>query len=38
MNDYYRVLRTDQRPGVCSAVYGTIHDKEPLKSVNAGRE
>ena len=28
----------NQRPGVCSAVYGTMHDKELLKSVNTGRE
>ena len=35
---YYRVLRTDQRPGECSAVYGTMHDKEPLNSFNKSRE
>ena len=28
----YTVLQTVQRHGVCSAVYGTVHYKEPLKS------
>ena len=28
----YTVLQTVQRPGVCSAAYGTVHYKEPLKS------
>ena len=27
----YTVLQTLERPGVCSAVYGTVHNKEPLK-------
>ena len=27
-----KVLQTVQRPRVCSAVYGTVHNKEPLKS------
>ena len=28
----YTVLQTVERPGVYSAVYGTVHYKEPLKS------
>ena len=28
----YTVLQTVPRYGVCSAVYGTVHYKEPLKS------
>ena len=28
----YSVLQTVQRPGVCSAAYGTVHYKEPLMS------
>ena len=28
----YTVLQTVQRHGVCSAAYGTVHYKEPLKS------
>ena len=30
----YAVLQTFQRPGVCSAVYGTVHYIELLKSYN----
>ena len=33
----YTLLQTVQRPGVCSAVYGTTHYKEPLKSFNKSR-
>ena len=29
----YTVLQTVQRPGVYSAAYGTVHYKEPLKSL-----
>ena len=29
----YIVLQTVQRPGVYSAAYGTVHYKEPLKSL-----
>ena len=29
----YTLLQIVQRPGVCSAVYGTVHYKEPLKSL-----
>ena len=28
----YTVLQTVQRPGMCSAVYGSVHYKEPLKT------
>ena len=28
----YTVLQTVRKPGVCSAVYGTVHYEEPLKS------
>ena len=28
----YTMIQTVQRPGVCSAVYDTVHYKEPLKS------
>ena len=31
------VLQTVQRPGVCSAVCGTVHYKMPLKSFDKGR-
>ena len=33
----YAVLQTVQRSGVCSAVYGTVHYKKPLKSFNKTR-
>ena len=34
----YRFVRqTVQRPVVCSAVYGTVHYKEPLKSFDKSR-
>ena len=32
----YTVLKTVQRPGVYSVVYGTVHYKEPLKSFELG--
>ena len=32
----YTVLQTVQQSGVCSAVYDTVHDKEPLKSFDNG--
>ena len=31
------VFQTVQRPGVCSAVYGTLHYKKPLKSFDKTR-
>ena len=33
----YTVLQTIQRPGVCSALYGTMHYGEPLKSFGKSR-
>ena len=33
----YTVLLTVQRNGVCSAVYGAVHYKEPLKSFDKSR-
>ena len=33
----YTVLQTVQRSGVCSAVYGTVHYKESLKSFDKSR-
>ena len=33
----YTVLQTLQKPGVCSAVCGTVHYKEPLKSFDMSR-
>ena len=34
----YAVLQTVQRYGVCSAVYGTMYNKEPFVSVDKSRE
>ena len=34
----FTVIQTVQRPGVYSAVYGTVHNKEPLKSFDKSRE
>ena len=31
------VLQTDQRPGVCIAVYGAVHYKEPFNTVDKSR-
>ena len=33
----YTVLQTVQRPRVCSAVYGGVHYKEPLKLFDKSR-
>ena len=33
----YTVLETVQRPGVYNAVYGTVHYKEPLKSLDKSK-
>ena len=33
----HTVLQTVPIPGVCSAVYGTVHYKEPLKSFDKSR-
>ena len=33
----YTVLQTVQMPGECSAIYGTVHYKEPLKSFDKSR-
>ena len=33
----YTVFQTVQRAGVCSAVCGTVHYKEPLKSFDKSR-
>ena len=33
----YTVLQIVQKPGVCCAVYGSVHYKEPLKSFEKSR-
>ena len=33
----YRVFNTVQRPGECSAGYGTVHYKKPLKLLDKSR-
>ena len=33
----YKVLQTVQKPGVCSAVFGTVHYKAPLNSFKKSR-
>ena len=33
----YKVLQTVQKPGLCSAVFGTVHYKAPLNSFKNSR-
>ena len=33
----YTVFQTVQSHGVCSAIYGTVHYKEPLKSFDKSK-